>query len=96
MRKKIIVLIILGIFLFLPALVLADCADLGRYTNWVLESEHKIIFYMGVKPIARLEIPDCKIQSSSNLRLLKGYVCESDEIMIDGNTCNIMSLEILY
>lgn len=95
MKKKIIVLFILGVFLFLPTLVSADCVDLGKFTSWVLESEHKIIFYMGVKPIARLEVQDCEIQPSSSIRLSKSYVCDSDEIVIDGNTCNIMSLEVL-
>lgn len=96
MRKKIIILFILGVFLFLPTFVSADCVDLGKFTSWVLENEHKIIFYMGVKPIARLEVQDCEIQPSSSIRLIKSYVCDFDEIIVDGHKCSIISAEILY
>jgi hypothetical protein len=96
MREKIIVLFILAAFLFLPTLVAADCVDLGTFTSWFLESEHKIIFYRGEKPIARLEVQDCEIQPSSSIRLIESYVCDSDEIIIDGYKCGIISVEILY
>jgi hypothetical protein len=96
MRKNIIILFLLGVFLFLPILVLADCVDLGKFTSWIFESEHKITFYMGVKPIARLEVQDCDIQPSSSIRLIQSYMCDSDEIIIDGYRCGILSVEILY
>ena len=95
MKQIVILLLIFSMALSFPILVSADCVDLGKFTRWIFESEHKIIFYMGVKPIARLEVQDCQIQPSSSIRLIKSYVCDSDEIVIDGNTCNIMSLEIL-
>ena len=47
MRKEIIILVILGVFLLLPTLVSADCVDLGKFTSWVFEGENKIIFHMG-------------------------------------------------
>jgi len=96
MRKEIIILVILGVFLFLPTIVSADCVDLGKFTSWVLESQHKIIFYVGVKPIARLEVQDCEIQPSSSIRLIQSYMCDSDEIIIDDHKCSIISVEILY
>jgi hypothetical protein len=96
MRKKIIILFILGAVLFLPTLVTADCVDLKNFTSWILESEHKVIFYVGVKPIARLEVQDCRIQPSSSIRLIQSYVCDSDEIIIDGYKCGIISVKILF
>ncbi len=68
-----------------------------HYTsNWVLESEHTIVFYRQMAPIARLEMPDCKIRPSSNIRLIKSYVCDSDDIAVDNEKCHIMTLEVLY
>jgi len=96
MRKKIIVLFILGILLFLPILVSADCLDLGDFTNWVLEDEHTVVFYREERPMARLEIPDCSIRPSSNIRLIKSYVCDSDDIIIDNEKCHIMTVKVLY
>lgn len=73
--------------LFFPAFVWADCVDLGRFTSWYLETSHAIVFYMGERPIARLEIPNCEVGPLSTIRLIKSYVCDSDEILIDGAAC---------
>ena len=85
----------LAILLF-PAFVSADCADLGRYTSWILESSHAVVFYAGQRPLARVEIPNCEIRPLSTIRLMKSYVCDSDEIMIDGVACHIITVDILY
>jgi len=83
-------------FLLIPALAFADCLNLGDFTSWVLEDTHTIVFYMGVRPMARLEIPNCSIHPSSNIRLIKSYVCDTDSIMIDGEQCSIITLSVLY
>ena len=85
----------LAILLF-PTFVSADCADLQRFTNWILESSHTVLFYAGQRPLARVEIPNCEISPLSTIRLIKSYVCDSDEIMIDGVACHILSVKILY
>jgi hypothetical protein len=85
----------LAILLF-PTFVSADCADLERFTNWILESSHTVLFYAGQRPLARVEIPNCEISPLSTIRLIKSYVCDSDEIMIDGVACHILSVKILY
>jgi len=85
-----------GIFLLIPVLAFADCLDLGGFTDWVVEGSHTIVFYMGTIPIARLEIPDCTIRPSSSILLVKSYVCDTDEIMIDNEKCSILTLEALY
>lgn len=82
--------------LFFPAFVSADCADLGRYTYWYLETSHAALFYDGKTPLARIEIPYCEITPSSSIRLLNSYVCESDEIMVDGVACRIITVRVLY
>ncbi len=95
MSKRRWILAGLGIFLLLPNLVLADCADLGSATNWFREDSHTIIFLRGSRPIARLTIPDCQIEPSSQVRLIKGYVCNNDQIIVDNQECRIMTLDAI-
>jgi hypothetical protein len=92
---KIWVVLSLMILLF-PTFASADCADLGRFTNWILETSHTVVFYEGEKPLARLEIPNCEITPMSTIRLMKSYVCDSDEIIVDGVACHIITVQVLY
>jgi len=93
--RKIGIVLSLTILLF-PAFVWAGCADLGRFTNWVLETSHTIVFYIGETPLARLEIPNCEMNPLSSIRLIKSYVCDSDEIMVGGVACRMITVEVLY
>jgi hypothetical protein len=93
--RKIGVLLSVAILLF-PAFVSADCADLGRFTNWYLEASHTIIFYDGETPLARVEIPYCEITPLSRILLINSYVCDSDQIMVDGVACLILTVKVLY
>ena len=88
-------LLSLAILLF-PSFVSADCADLERYTSWILETSHTVLFYAVQRPLARVEIPNCEIRPLSTIRLINSYVCDSDEIMIDGISCHIISVELLH
>ena len=92
---KIRMLLSLMILLF-PTFVSADCADLGRFTNWILETSHTVLFYDGKTPLARIEIPYCEITPLSNIQLLNSYVCNSDEIMVDGAGCRVITVKVLY
>jgi hypothetical protein len=76
--RKIWIVLSLTILLF-PAFVSADCADLGRFTNWYLETLHTVVFYVGETPLARLEIPNCEVSPLSTIRLIKSYVCDLTE-----------------
>jgi hypothetical protein len=89
------VLFSLLILLFIPNIVSADCVNLERYTDWVREDEYTIVFYMGNIPLARLNTLDCGILPSSKIRLIKSYMCDDDTIVVDGKTCNIVTLEAL-
>jgi len=84
----------LALLLF-PTFVSADCANLERFNNWILESSHTVIFYDGKKPLARVEIPNCEIFPLSTIRLIDSYVCESDRILVDGVACQIITVELL-
>jgi hypothetical protein len=93
--KKIWWLVSLAIVL-LPTFVLADCVDFARYTNWVLETPHTVVFYAGPIPLARLEIPNCEMTPTSTIRLRTSYVCEEDEIIIDSVACHIITVQKLF
>ena len=84
----------LAILLF-PTFVSADCADLGRYTSWILETSNAIVFYAGQRPLARVEIPNCEIRPLSTIRLINSYLCDSDNILVDGVACHIITVEVL-
>lgn len=92
MRKKILILFGFAILLLLPTLASSDCVDLGRSTSWYIQGGHKIIFYEGMRPIAFLDISYCAMNSSSDIRLLKNYICNNDNIIIDGVQCSIMTV----
>ena len=84
----------LAILLF-PTFVSADCADLQRFTNWILESSHTVPFYAGQRPLARVQIPNCEIRPLSTIRLINSYLCDSDNILVDGVACHIITVEVL-
>ncbi len=89
-----IILVIVS-FLFLlsfPNLVLSDCTDFGRVTNWYVQDENTIIFYSQYRPVAKIVLDECTVNSSSNIRFLKTYMCDSDSLLVDGEECSIMTL----
>ena len=92
MEKKIFPLLLFSILLFLPGLALSDCVDLGRTTNWSVESENSIIYYARMTPVARIVLQDCTVNPSSTIRLTKHYLCDEDSLIIDVQECVIMSL----
>jgi len=92
MRKKIVILLGLGIMLLSPSVVLPDCMDLNRSTSLYVQGGHSIIFYEGLRPIARLDVPYCALSPSSSIRLINNYVCDGDKIIIDDSACMIMSV----
>ncbi len=92
MRRIILVIVSSLILLSSPNLVLSDCTDFGRVTNWYVQDENTIIFYSGNNPVAKIVLQDCTVNSSSNIRFLKTYICDSDSLLVDGEECSIMSL----
>jgi hypothetical protein len=71
-------------------LSLADCVSLAGFTSWFAEDTHNVLFYRGSRPLGSLNIPDCTINPSSRIHLIKSYVCDSDKIIIDDEECTIM------
>jgi len=92
MGKKVVVLLGVAIVLLSPGIVLSDCVDFGRATSLYVQGGHSIIFYWGVTPIGRVDVPYCSVSPSSSIHLSKNYVCDSDRIIIDGSECMIMTV----
>jgi hypothetical protein len=92
MREKFGLIGSLAILFFCPHLALADCVDLTGFTGFYVEDSHTFIVYRQTQPLARINIPDCTINPSSNILLVKNYVCDSDKLIIDGQECSILDI----
>lgn len=92
MEKTILTLLCLGILLALPSLVLSDCTDFSRATSSYAQGGRNIVFYGQYAPIAQVVLMSCTVNASSNIRLLKNYMCDSDNLVVDGQKCAIMTL----
>jgi hypothetical protein len=94
MGRKIFILLGFSLLLLSPSLAQCDCADFTRMTSWAVQGSSTVIFYTGNLPIAQIDLRDCTVDSSSNIRLTKTYVCDSDSLMVNGQECAIMSLTL--
>jgi hypothetical protein len=94
MGKIILITLSFLVLLFSPDLVLSDCTDLGHSTSWYVVGDHSIIFYVQNEPLAKIVLRDCTVTQSSNIRLLKTYVCEDDSLLVDGQECSILAIDL--
>jgi hypothetical protein len=94
MMKKVGVLLSFSMLLFFPNLALSDCADFGRMTGFKVQDNQTITFYSENKPIAQVKLQDCTVESSSNILLMKSYVCDGDKVTVNGQECTIMALTL--
>lgn len=90
MRRNILILLCVGSLMVLPNLVLADCADLGGFTSFSLNG-NTVTLYSGNTPSVKFDC-QCDVQPTSKLQLIKSYVCDGDEILVDGSKCRIMDV----
>jgi hypothetical protein len=92
MKRNILVLVWLGLFLVLPNLALADCMDLGFFNSFTVTGGNTVTLYAGPQPYARFDVVNCPVYSTSKIQLIKGYVCDGDEILIDGSRCTVINV----
>ena len=92
MKTNILILVCLSILLTLPNLAVSDCKDFSRVTSWYVQDEKTIIYYNQNTPVAKIVLQDCTVNSSSDIRLTKSYMCDEDSLIIDGKECAIMTL----
>ena len=93
MKKNILILIFFGILLILPNLVLADCVDLGGFSNFVLSRGSTVVLYAGSTPTGQFDVQNCDVQPQSRILLLNSMVCDGNEVVIDGNRCTVMDVK---
>jgi hypothetical protein len=77
-----------------PALSLSDWTDLGIATSTNVEGPHTILFYRQNTLLATVVLEDCTVNASSNIRLMKSYVCGDDSLLVDDQQCFIMELTL--
>ncbi len=93
--KKISFFVLLIICGISSSAVLADCVNLGNANKWSRIDNHKIILYRGSNGLALLNTPYCFIYATSDLRLVKEDVCNWDKIIVDGEVCDVRSVNRL-
>lgn len=91
MNKNILVLVCLGILVVLPNLVLADCADIGGFSSFSVTTGNTVTLYSMNKPYVKFDVQG-GIETTSRLQLIKGYVCDGDEVLVDGFKSTILNV----
>jgi len=91
MGKRIFIFLCFGIFVTFPNLVLADCADLGGFTSFSVDG-NTVTLYSGNAPSVKFDA-DCDVEPTSKLQLIKSYVCDGEELLVDGSKCTIMNIK---
>jgi len=89
MKNKLLVLSIPIFLLITPAVALSVCFDLGQADSYYIQGAHAIIFYEGIRPLARVVVPNCDLYQDSTIRLTTNYTCDTDRIIVDGKQCTI-------
>lgn len=96
MKRSKLILVGLAMMLFLPNVVFSDCLIFGAAgpVSWYVQNERTIVFYdpLRTAPIAQVTLQTCRVDQSSDIRLSRKYLCESDKIIVDNRPCNIMTI----
>jgi hypothetical protein len=96
MKRNTLILSCLCILLVFPNLALAECAEFGGFTDFYLAGGNTVILYGGGVPIAQFDVPRCVVLPTSHIQLLKGYMCDGDQLLIDNQRCIIIAVRALY
>ena len=95
MKKNILMGLCLGILLVVPNVVLAGCTDLGGFTSFSVTGS-TLTLYSGTKPFVKFDVGcEVQVQPKSKLQLIKSYVCDGDEVLVDGVKCTIFNVTSL-
>ncbi len=91
MGKCISILLCFGIFMGVSSLAMADCADMGSFDSFSVTG-NTVTLYAASRPFVKFDVQSCDVQPTSKLQLLKGYVCDGDEVLINGSRCTILDV----
>ena len=95
MRKIFITSIFFMTLICFPNLLLADCTDFSPFTSWAVQGDDTIVYYQGRVSVAAITIQDCTVTPKSDVYLPKTFLCDFDTIIVDGEECNILALDLL-
>ncbi len=91
MKKTILILVFLGILVVLPNLALADCADVGSFSSFSVTANDRVTLYWMNRPFLRFDVQG-GITPTSKLQLTKAYVCDGDDVLVDGYKSTILNV----
>jgi hypothetical protein len=94
--KRTLILLYALLFFLLPNVAGADCANVRYFNNFYILEDDTVILYFWSAPLAQLDLQNCTVTPNSEIRLLSGYLCDGDAILIDGSRCTIMSVRLTY
>ncbi len=92
-RRLLVLLCVLSIFLT-PGFATADCASARYFNNFYVLADGTLILYYFSYPLAYVDLQDCTVEPTSEVRLLSPYICDNDHILIDGDVCTIMTVTL--
>ncbi len=95
MKLRILQTVFVMTILFIPALVTAECTQIGAFTRFALERENTVLLYYVNSPVVRFDVQSCEIQPWSSIQILHSYMCDGDQLVIDGLKCVIMEIQPL-
>jgi len=90
MMKRFFIFLCFGIFVVLPNLVLAECTEIGGFSSFFVEGD-TVTLYAKNKPFVKFDV-QCDVQPTSKLQHIKSYVCDGDDVLVDGFKCRIMNI----
>ncbi len=91
MKRMILIFLCLLAASILPAAAFADCMLVEYFDNFMIQEDDTIILYNGSVALVKIDV-ECNVEPDSRIRLLKNYLCNGDNILIDGSTCMIVSV----
>jgi hypothetical protein len=91
MKKYIVILVCFGILMSLPNLTWADCGDIGGFTGFSVDG-NTVTLYARNRPFVKFDVQGCSVEATSRVQIIKSYVCDGDEIMVDNFKCTILNI----
>jgi len=91
MQRIMLILLCLLAASTLPTAASADCILVDDFDHFIIQEDDTIVLYNGSVPLVKIDV-ECNVQSESKIRLLKNYLCNGDNILIDGSTCMMVSV----
>jgi hypothetical protein len=91
MQRMILILLCLLATSIVPGKVSADCIMVEVFDNFIIQKDDTIILYNGSAARVKIDV-ECNVEPESRIRLLKNYLCNGDNILVDDSTCRMVSV----